>query len=150
MRKKKQKTRALISEALVPDALYREYPLDYFVGRIVKKAFTARDGRLEAMWVVIEAVREDRLVGKLDNDPLVVDHLKGGDTVAVEPAEIITVHYEKEEWLEEVRLRLPKSDFFNRVGGPARGDNFERLYEMGLGPAQALAVWRDYGHRFVG
>lgn len=150
MRNKKQKTRAVISEALVPDALYQEYPLDYFVGRIIKKSFTAKDGRLEAMWVAIEAVWEDRLVGKLDNDPVLVTHLTAGDTVTVRPAEIIAVEHDTEEWLQEVRLRRAKSDFFNRVGGPAHGDKFEKLYEMGLGPSQALAAWRDYGHRFVG
>lgn len=35
---------------------------------------------------------------------------------------------------------LAKRDFFNRADGPARGDNFKKLFEMGLGPAQALAV----------
>jgi hypothetical protein len=149
MRKEEPEIRFVSEEFAVPDPLYKEYPLNYFVGRIVKKSFKATDGRGESMWVSVHDVRRGRLVGKLDNDPIWATHLKDGDTVTVRPTEIIAVHHEKQEWLKEVRVRLAKSDFFNRVGGPARGDNFETLFEMGLGPAQALAAWRDYGHRFV-
>jgi hypothetical protein len=101
------------------------------------------------MWVLVTKVHRGTLVGRLENDPLIATHLRPGETVTVEAEKLISVSHEKDEWLQEVRLRLAKSDFFNRVGGPARGDNFEKLFEMGLGPAQALAAWRDYGHRFV-
>ena len=101
------------------------------------------------MWVAIKGVQEGRLVGDLDNDPQVVTRLKYREQVTVSTAEIISVYYEKDEWLREVRIRLAKGDFFNQFGGAAQGEQFENLYESGLGPAQALAVWRDYGHRFI-
>jgi hypothetical protein len=149
MRKKKSEIRLISKTLNAPDPIYREYPLNYFVGRCIKKSFKDTDGMGESMWVFITKARRGKLVGTLENDPIVATHLRLGDTVAVGPEEIISVKHEKEEWLQEVRVRLAKSDFFNPVGGPACGDNFGKLYEMGLGPAQALAAWRDYGHRFV-
>ena len=131
MSNNKSRTQVVSSKVLAPDSLYEDYPLDYFVGRLVKKSFKARDGRREAMWVAIKGVQEGRLFGELDNDP-----------------QVVSVYYEKDEWLREVRVRLAKGDFFNQFGGAAHGQQFENLYELGLGPAQALAVWRDYGHRF--
>jgi hypothetical protein len=149
MRNNKSRTQVVSSSVLAPDRLYENYPLDYFVGRLVKKSFKARDERHEAMWVAIKGVQEGRLVGELDNDPQVVTRLTYGEQVTVSTAEIISVYYEKDEWLREVRVRLAKGDFFNQFGGAAQGEQFENLYELGLGPAQALAVWRDYGYRFI-
>jgi hypothetical protein len=58
------------------------------IGRYVKRAFE-QDGRVEHMWVEVKKITDDGvLCGVLDNDPVVVNDVKCGDTVKVELCEI--------------------------------------------------------------
>lgn len=150
MKKKKPSVRKILSQIAVPDPFYTEYTLEYFVGRSVKISFDSSKGSSESMWVSVTAVKGGQLIGSLDNDPQVATHLKHGDAVTLSRSQIISVALDKHEWLQEVDIRRAKSDFFNNRNGVAHGSEFERLYELGLGPAQALATWRDFdlGHLF--
>lgn len=58
------------------------------IGRFVKRAF-AQHGRVEHMWVQIKEITDDGvLVGELNNDPVLVNDVKCGDTVTVNVEEI--------------------------------------------------------------
>jgi len=144
MKKTNSNIRLVHPSLLDPDRLYTQYPLKYFIGRCVKITFQSPSSRCESMWVLVNSVSRHRLVGTLENEPQHVTHVKCGDTVRLHRSEIISVALEEDEWLQEVRLRLAKDDFFNRWRGPASGEEFEEFYNLGLGPAQALRLWRDY------
>ena len=111
MRKKKSPVRKILSQIVVPDPLYREYPLEYFVGRSVKISFDSSRGISESMWVSVTAVQGRRLIGTLDNEPQVATHLKHGHAVTLSRSQIISVALDKHEWLEEVDIRRAKSVF---------------------------------------
>lgn len=66
----------------------------FFIGKFVKKAFqTNRDRpKTEHMWVRILEATKTGIVGVLDNDPVACAHLKCGDRMTVELAEIETVY----------------------------------------------------------
>lgn len=76
-----------------PDPRLAKKPKGSFVGKYVKKAFIAgnpADGtpRIEHMWVKITSYDENGLVGKLDNDPVLLTELRSGDSVKVKMEEI--------------------------------------------------------------
>ena len=70
------------------DPRWAQKPMDFFVGKFVKKGFSALDFKtkkptLEHMWVFIEKIEDGRLVGKLNNDPIHEMELALDDTVFV-------------------------------------------------------------------
>ena len=75
-----------------PQPQFLEKPLEWFVGKFVKKGFPAvsPEGRetQEHMWVKIESIQNGRLRGKLNNDPVYKMDLMSGDTVLVDPSEV--------------------------------------------------------------
>lgn len=76
-------------------------PIEFFVGKHVMKAFAGTDPktgkeRREHMWVRVSKVdRKGRLVGKLDNDPMLMMPLSCGDRVTLLVTEIEKVYQER-------------------------------------------------------
>lgn len=64
-----------------PRAELHDLPADAFVGIHVKRAFSADRGRVEHMWVRVEASADGRLVGRLDNCPVFDVGYQRGDRV---------------------------------------------------------------------
>ncbi len=66
--------------------------MKWFVGRNVKKAFPALDPdgnkTFEHMWVFIEKVHGNALVGKLNSAPIFTTEVGFGDEVRVKRSEI--------------------------------------------------------------
>lgn len=70
-------------------------PLESFIGKFVKTAFSGKDprsgiARLEHMWVEVKSVRDGKFSGLLNNDP-VLDYdypLADGTEVTVDPATV--------------------------------------------------------------
>jgi len=70
-----------------PQEQFRDWDPKDFVGRHVKLAFPADDPEnphieREHMWVKVMEVDGQRLIGKLDNDPLFVSWLEDGSEVS--------------------------------------------------------------------
>lgn len=69
-------------------------PLEGFIGKFVKTAFRGKDPtgntRTEHMWVEVKSVRDGKLVGSLDNDPLLSydPPLVDGTEVTVSPEHV--------------------------------------------------------------
>lgn len=60
-----------------------------FLHCFVKKAFTAKNGRIEHMWVKVRTVNpKGQLVGRLDNEPVNDCGVNYDDVVHLEVAEI--------------------------------------------------------------
>ena len=134
--------RLVHEDAIVPDSLYTKKPLHWFVGRNVKTSFQSADSRAEHMWVNVRGVEGDYLVGTLDNDPVWVNHLQHGDRVALRRTQIEAVDLTLGEWREEAAYLRARGDYFNSwLGYPKDGSGFEKAYEKGLTPRQALNRW---------
>jgi uncharacterized protein YegJ (DUF2314 family) len=78
------------------DPRWAAKPLDFFVGKFIKKGFPAlhlktKKPTLEHMWVLIEKIENGKLVGKLNNDPVQEMELALDDTVSVTREEIEAV-----------------------------------------------------------
>lgn len=57
-------------------------------GDFVKIAFYAPNDGQEHMWVRVNAVNGDKIVGQLDNDPVLIEDLKCGDKVELDRIQI--------------------------------------------------------------
>lgn len=134
--------RLVHEEAIKPDSLYTKKPLDWFIGRCVKIAFQSADSRPEHMWVQVTGRDGHNLVGILDNDPVVVTHLRCGDRIVLSRVQIEAVKLTWEEWWGEVEHLRAQNDFFNPWRGyPKVGNGFEDAYREGLTPRAALNGW---------
>lgn len=75
-----------------PDPRLHGYDPFYYVSKYVKRAFKARDGGTEHMWVKIIAVVADEqgtdLLGVVNNDPVLDVGVQCGDTVRMQVTEI--------------------------------------------------------------
>ena len=60
---------------------HRDHPRDWFVGKHVKVGFRSRSGNVEHMWVAVNGVKGQRLVGELLSDPLWIRSIQPGDHV---------------------------------------------------------------------
>jgi uncharacterized protein YegJ (DUF2314 family) len=59
-----------------------------FVGKWVKMAFDATnpvtgESTLEHMWVKVASLKDGKLVGELDNDPIMITEVQCGDSVTL-------------------------------------------------------------------
>jgi hypothetical protein len=125
-----------------PDPIYQKRPVEWFIGRCVKIAFESDEGRVEWMWVHVQAVDSRHLIGTLDNDPLLCTHIKHGDSVSLSRLQIAAVDLSEDEWWEEVARLRAEGDYFNRyLGSPSRGSGFGHFYEESFTPRQALNRW---------
>jgi Uncharacterized protein conserved in bacteria (DUF2314) len=68
-----------------PDPAVRTRPIASFIGRHVKVAFPdrTRSTRSEHLWVKVIGVRDQLLVGIIDNDPIFDIGYKDGDEVCI-------------------------------------------------------------------
>ncbi len=85
--------RVCSEHASKPEPFWSTMPPEFFVGKYVKVAFKSDHldfAELEHMWVEVMSVSGDKLVGKLDNDPITCN-LNCGDTVEVTLAQIESV-----------------------------------------------------------
>lgn len=75
-----------------PQSKFEKRSPKSFIGHFVKRAFPGKDPwgkeRLEHMWVDVKSVKEGKLVGLLNNDPVTEMKEKCGDEVTVELAQI--------------------------------------------------------------
>lgn len=128
-----------------PDSDYAQKPPPWFIGRAVKVAFKSVLWRvIENLWVVIEEVAPDgRLIGTLDNDPAILQHVRSGDQVIVDRNKILAVKLTLEEWRQEVNQLKAQEDYSNRYDGPPEGAAFEKLFAEQISPRLALELWRD-------
>lgn len=72
---------------------YTGKPPGDFIGKLVKRVFQAKKSPIpgmisEHMWVKIHDINGNRLIGTLDNQPILDVGLKYGDMVTVELTEI--------------------------------------------------------------
>jgi hypothetical protein len=144
MKKKQPNVRQVNAGTLMPDYRYTTMKLDEFVGRLVKVRLQSADSKPETMWVDVTGVEGHRLIGKLDNDPVCVTHLKYGDTVYVWRTEIIMIHLTRAEWMREAKVLRVQGDYFNKWLGKPLGKKFNQKYDLGISPRLALTLWRDY------
>jgi len=86
-----------VTKGYYPDIKkYKDYSPDFFIGKFVKKTF--REGDMpEHMWVIVKEVKDNTLIGSLDNDPYFINGLKCGDEVVVKLEEIVAYLDPKEE-----------------------------------------------------
>lgn len=71
---------------------YSDKEPSWFVGKYVKKIFTALNDEKERMWVRVHDVTKDgKLVGELNNDPVYPFDIKCGDSVTLDINEVIEV-----------------------------------------------------------
>jgi uncharacterized protein DUF2314 len=84
---RKKDIRVVCTRCLVPDPALEAKGAQYFLGKLVKKLFTR-----EHMCVFIDGFTDDVLTGTLENEPLLMMHLKWGDRVEVRLNEIEDVH----------------------------------------------------------
>ena len=63
---------------------------DVVLGRFVKKAYMDK-GRIEHMWVIVRKVSKTGVRGVLDNQPVLVENLKLGDSVFIKYKDIEAV-----------------------------------------------------------
>lgn len=132
-------------ESIKPDSLYTKKPLDWYEGRCVKMAFQSAESDVEHMWVLITGRDGEKLVGTLDNDPVVVDGLKFGDKVVLSRTQIEAVHLSWDEWTDEINQLLAENDYQNSwLGPPVVGERLEQDYKNGLTPRQALRRWERF------
>ena len=137
--------RLVHEDAIQPDPEYASKNLDWFVGRSVKSAFQSEDGFTEHMWVQITHVEDGTLFGKLDNDPVIVKHIKHGDPVRLTAVQVEMVSLSPDEWRMELEKISAKDDYFNKhLGSPVYGNGIEQLYDEGFTPRLALQRWRNY------
>ena len=59
----------------------KDIKLEDLIGNHVKKAFVTDDGRNENMWVKVIEIKDDTLIGVLENDPFICKNMKFGDVV---------------------------------------------------------------------
>jgi hypothetical protein len=144
MKEKQPNIRLVNSGTLMPDPRFAHMKLGDFVGRSIKVCFQSADSHPEIMWVEVTGVEGHRLVGKLDNVPVCVTHLKCGDIVHVWRTEIIMIHLTRTEWIREAKVLRAKGDYFNKWLGKPLGKKFNQKYEQGISPQLALTLWRDY------
>lgn len=80
-----------------PDPQWADHDPEWFIGRSVKKAFSAIDpdgGRTyEHMWVKVARVQRGLLVGRLENAPVYQCAVAPGDWVKVRLSEIEAVYH---------------------------------------------------------
>ena len=135
--------RIAAAEAIKSEPLYAAKPLAWFVGRLVKMAFTTSPERTEHMWVAVTGVEGESLVGTLGNDSLFGSNFRKGDRVVLDRTEIEAVDLTWEEWREEADALKAQDDYSNpKLGEPELGSGFEKAYQEGLTPRQALERWR--------
>jgi uncharacterized protein YegJ (DUF2314 family) len=79
----KKDIRVVCGRCLAPNPELEAKGAQYFVGKLVKKLFTR-----EHMWVFIDGFTDDVLTGTLENEPLLMMPLKGGDRIEVRLNEI--------------------------------------------------------------
>lgn len=72
-----------------PDLVWTGKKPEFFIGKFVKKGFPTPQPmlRVEHMWVKVTAVKDGKLVGELNNDPI-ASLLRCGDIVEVALDEI--------------------------------------------------------------
>lgn len=85
-----ENVRLVLEDAIQPHRLYANKPMEWFVGRLVKKAFPAVSGG-EFMWVKVTHVEGEDLVGTLDNEPLMVEDIAYGDVVKLRKHQVLAV-----------------------------------------------------------
>lgn len=73
-----------------PNPEWQKFPLPWFVGKCVKRAFAEHD-HIEHMWVRVTGVDGSRLIGLLANPPASLTNVTFGDPVIVELSEIEAV-----------------------------------------------------------
>jgi hypothetical protein len=144
MKKKQKNVVQVPADTLLPDWRYRDRPLGDFLGKSIKVMFQSADSRPEAMWVQVTGIEEHWLVGRLDNIPESVTHLKLGDVVRVWRSEIIMINLTRAEWIHEATVLRAQGDYFNKWLGKPLGKKFNQKYEQGISPQLALTLWRDY------
>ena len=62
-------------------------PLEWFVGKYVKLGFPAGDAK-EHCWVEVTGTKEEELIGRLDNTPVIALDWKGGAILTFNRGEI--------------------------------------------------------------
>ncbi len=95
------------------------------------------------MWVHVTRVKGERLIGTLADDPVLVKHLKHGDTVGLTRQQVEMVVLTPEKWSEEAERLMTKADYSNNRMGKPMVEELFALYSQGLSPWQALKRWRD-------
>src|SRR5687767_2530133 len=78
-------------EAPQPNSKFSQKNPEFFIGKFVKKGFHGNkpdEDLIEHMWVEVTEVKNGELVGKLNNDPIIVRSLKCDDIVTVKLEEI--------------------------------------------------------------
>ncbi len=132
-------------EAVKPESFYARKPLEWFLGRCVKMAFQSAESIVEHMWVRVTNVEGANLIGELDNDPVLVTHVKCGDRVVLSRVQIEAVDLTFEEWKAEVERLRAQGDYFNRwLGYPGINSGLKSLFDCGFTPRQALVWWRGW------
>ncbi len=137
--------RKVHEDAIYPDSLYCKRPLEWYVGRHIKMAFQSARSTVEHMWVAVNRIDGDHLIGTLDNDPFHVETLQHGDIVKLSRTQIEAVDLTLAEWMEEVDGLRAEGEYYNRwLGYPSRKNGFDDAYDERLTPRQALRRWRDH------
>ena len=130
------------ADALRPAGEYDDRPLGWFVGRTVKVAFAAAGGTAEHMWVEVTGVDGDRLVGALDNHPVIVPDLKCGDRVELGRGQVEAVYLTCDEWVAEVDRLWARAEFSDpRLGLRKPPPEIAALHAAGFTPLLALRRW---------
>ena len=63
------------------------------IGKYVKKGFLGENNKVEHMWVEIIGLSKDgKLIGELNNDPIVITHLQSGDVIELDISEIEQIY----------------------------------------------------------
>ena len=88
---------AFVSKGYWPDIKkYKDYSPDFFISKFVKKTFR-EGGNTEHMWVEVKSVKDNALIGLLNNDPYFIANIKCGDEVVIRLEEILAYLNPKEE-----------------------------------------------------
>lgn len=137
--------RLVAKNVIRPEPLYADRPLLSFVGRLVKIEFTPKAGPSEHMWIKIQGVTEDRLVGRLVSVPRIRGNGQQGDLIRLYPTQIEAIDLSLAEWQEEAEELRTSGDYFNAWRGEPYADSeFVEDYYFDVTPRQALTRWKNW------